>query len=189
MYHSELAATVATGGHYRVGVGLSRIAEALLAGIAQLREPVYKRLLVEKQLTAALEEADALVPALEILNAGKGSQASDTNQAIGFGKFRKIAGGGNSSTAPKPEQSRKAASDLYGWLKKEASPLRAVLNLLGGHGAFFAAMVSERTARAWAEHKPATAEDAMDAAAARSGGCSTSRPSARREDDACGLVE
>jgi hypothetical protein len=51
-----------------------------------------------------------------------------------------------------------AASKLDEWILQDTTPLRAILTILGGNGAFFAAHTAEKTARAWALHKPADRE-------------------------------
>ena len=67
VFHSELAATVMTGGPYRVGVGLSRVAESLLAAFAQLREPLRTKIIIPELLQAAMTDADTLTPSLQDL--------------------------------------------------------------------------------------------------------------------------
>lgn len=189
-FHSELAATELTGGVYRVGVGISRVAESLIAAIHALEEPMLKRLLRDAPLAAALNEGKQLEKSLVILNAGKGSERTGEELA-GFGKFRAAAA---QPEAP-PQQSetavKRAAAELHAWLSLEKSPLRAVLALMSGHGVFYAAQVNEKVARGWIHHKPATLADVEAAALARRGqgaGASSSSGGAAMENDAAGLV-
>lgn len=187
-FHSELAATESTGGVYRVGVGISRIAESLLAAIHALEDPALKRLLQDRPLTVALGEGKGLEKALVILNAGKGSESTDTEGA-GFGKFRSAVGQATSQPNHSEEAVRKAAADLYAWLTLDKSPLRAMLALLSCHGVFYAAQVNEKVARGWVHHKPAELRDVEAAALARRArGGGSSGGASVAEDDSAGLV-
>ena len=61
--------------------------------------------------------------------------------------------------------------------------------ILGGHGAFFTAQVNEKVARGWVKTKGATAEDAEEAATARSSGGPAALSSRGQDDCSAGLVE
>lgn len=187
MSHSELAAGDGSGGNYRVGVGLSRVAQSLAAAVSKLREPIMAKVLQEAPLKAALTEATALEKPLAILNAGKGSEkvAEDIK---GFGKFRATAGQSQSNQQHSEAAVRQAAADFHAWLHKDKSPLRGMLAVLSAHGTFFSAQVKEKVARGWVRHKPTSAKDVAEAALARHVGASSSSTSAAKENDAAGLV-
>jgi hypothetical protein len=171
-FHTELAADKEHGGDYRVGVGMSRMAETLLAAIEQLDDENIGLLLAPGPLQSAQAEGKALAPALRILNAGKGAENDET--AASFSAFKKHKGnaGSSSKDTGRPASSttadiEKAAAEYHDWLSKETTPLRAVLAILAGNGTFFAAHVAEKTSRAWALHKPADKSAAQAAALAR----------------------
>ena len=185
MFHSELAATQGTGGEYRVGVGISRVAEALLVAFEQLRQPVYKQVIVEKQLNAALAEMNQLEPHLKVLNAGKGSQQQEDGGAVGFNNARAMAARSSSRAVPVPDDGaiERAAKAFHQWLSKPQTPLRALLAILGGHGAFYAAQVHEKVARAWLQEKHVTEGDVAQAARTRISGAAPSGLTARAQDE------
>ena len=142
-------------------------------------------------LAAALAEAASLTPHLRVLNAGKGSQKQEDEGVSGFNKARaKVARkSAQGDPTPTPEQVSAAAQALHRWLSRGDTPLRAVLNLLGAHGCFYAASVNEKVARAWVSEKHASEEDAITAARARNSGAAPSGLAARAHDDeAAGLV-
>lgn len=126
-YHHELAAGPATGGNYRVGVGLSRVAEALLAAIERLDAPTTAMLVKESALTAAKADADKIRPSLAVLNAGRGSESAGQG-AIGFKSL--CAAPGALKKAPTEEEIRKAAKVLHDWWSQERSPLRAFVSIM-----------------------------------------------------------
>ena len=162
-FHSDLAADDS----YRVGIGLSRVAESLLAAIAQLKDPINDRFIIAEVLKAARTEADKIEPFLKALYAGKGSQGSEP-ETIGFGRPRAMAARNRGlDRQPSPEEVCTAAREFYGWLGTSKSPLRGLIAGMSGYGCFFAAQVNDKVARAWKEHKPATQQAAEDAAYAR----------------------
>ena len=112
--NSELAATVATSGEYRVEVGMSRVAESLLVAFEQLKEPVYANVTIEKQLNATLVEVARLEPTW--LDAGKGSKQQEEETTSDFNMVRVKAA--RSSTrrdaAPSQEALAEAANVLHG---------------------------------------------------------------------------
>ena len=166
MFHSELAATETTGGAYRVGVGLSRVAESLLCAITQLQSEVYQKVLLPDLLKAALSEGKNLEPHLKVLNAGKGGKAEETT-ALGFNKARAAHSREKMAPQHSQEQVKQAAVFVHKWLLVKKSPLRSLISVLSGHGAFYAAQMNDKVARGWVEHKPATRQDAEEAAEAR----------------------
>lgn len=173
MFHTELAATAASGGDYRVGIGMSRTAEVLLVAIDRLRDDKnLESLLVKQHRARALEDAKQIEPHLRILYAGKGSQESDES-AKGMARLRLKAAAAEKKgeAVATPAQTKAAAEAFHDWpsCPNEESPLRALLFLLSAEGIFYAAHVAEKTGRAWVACKPATKEDAVSAALARVG--------------------
>lgn len=187
VFHSELAATQESGGDYRVGVGLSRVAQSLSAAISALQEPMMAKVLQDSRLKAALAEAKLLEKPLAVLNAGKGSEkiAEDVK---GFGKFRAVAGQPQQTPQHSEAAVRQAAGDLHTWLSKEKSALRGMLAILSANGTFYAAQINEKVARGWIRHKPASPADVAKAALARQTGASSSGRSGAKENDVEGLV-
>ena len=165
-FFSELAADDTTGGEYRVGVGLSRLAEVLAAAITELRTREDLRMcLKENVLQKALQEADALMPHFERLNAGKAAMDKPKEPTFGNLKRRKTTGGAESLATPTPEQLRDSAGAVYDWLQKGTdSNLRMLMAFLGAGGVFWAAQAADKTARAWLQHKqPAVTKDPQPA--------------------------
>ena len=169
-FHSELAATDETGGNYRVGLGLSRVAETLLAGIKELRESNVAQLLKEEPYQKALTEAAELTPSLRILHAGKGRQGGMESSGTGFGKLRKQKAKQKEAPQHTPQDVEAAARAVHAWFMKRESPLRAMFNILSRGGAFYTANVADKVGRSWVAGKPAPVEDAITAALARAGG-------------------
>lgn len=159
-FHSELAATES----YRVGVGLSRTAETLKEGIASLQDETMKRVLNQELLDKALEEANTLLPHLEALNFGKGSETGSETATLSALKRRKV----ESAVAPPSEETVKAAADaLRDWLQKDGSPLRGLLSVLAAGGSIWSAHVAEKVARSAVLHKPLEGPAMREAALAR----------------------
>ena len=187
-FHTELSASTDTPSSvYRVGVGLSRTAQALLAGIAALEDEDMAKILLPNFRDEALKEATDLKVHLEIPNAGKGSETTALSHG-GFAaaRYQNVAG------APAQRAKidiEKAGTALHEFWTEKNSTLRGVLFLLSGQGAFFAAHVAEKQARAWVDHKPATEADVIAAAVARTGasGAAATSSAGAREADLAGL--
>ena len=83
-----------------------------------------------------------------------------------------------------------AADALRAWLQKNSSPLRAIFMVLAASGAFWAAHVAEKVARAAIIHKPLEGPAMRNAALARrkeqSGHAAAASAAA---DDASGLFD
>ena len=185
-FHTELAATTETGGNYRVGIGLSRMAGTYLANIEELRKSDVARLLKQEPLQLALAEAEHLEPSLKILYAGKGSQFMADSAAIGFGRVRQERSKQKDGPKHSQEEVEKAAADMHAFLSKPTSPLRAIMSILSGGGVFYAGNVIDKVGRAWVAHKPAGVDDAKTAAVARASGAGAPVDSGI-EDDSKGL--
>ena len=171
-FHSELAADADHGGALRVGIGLSRLAESVLAGIAKLEDPNIAKLLKEEHLQKAKDEAAPLKAHLEMLHAGKGGAKDDGKH--GFAQARKKARVEAGAGIARDEGSVKAsAKAIHEWLAKPQSPLRSIFHILSCGGTFYAANIAEKVGRAWITQKPANVEEAQEAAWAR---CSQAAP-------------
>ena len=66
MFHSELCAGEGTGGNYRVGIGLSRTAECLMAAFAELRSDNLKKIINPHYYDQAVLEIEKLTPHLKV---------------------------------------------------------------------------------------------------------------------------
>jgi len=167
-FHTELAATEESGGPYRVGVGLSRCAGILKKAIAELRSPNVRALIADLHWKSMDEDAKTIEAALDVLDFGKGSQAT-AEARVSLKSLRRapVAVGPQRTEA----EMREAAEELHAWLSKEATPLRAMLFVLAGGGLFFAAHAAEKTLRGWVG-SGATKEVAAAAAVARGTGTS-----------------
>ena len=153
MFHTNLAAGINTGGPFRVGIGLSQIAELLLAAIEHLKnDNAIKQVIVEKHFKASLDEAKDLEQDLQILNTGQGSQKTDAT-ALGFNRFRAAAAAQSGSGRNfSDDDVRKAARKFHEWLSKEKTPAP---RFAGNHGCTRCLLCGTR----W-----------------REAGCTTSRP-------------
>jgi hypothetical protein len=174
-----------TGGVYRIGVGLSRTAEAMISAIQRLKEPKYKKLLDKDLYKAALDEASQLLPVLEIINAGKGTEGGG-EAPTGFAALRRLQFQ-EKVEGPSPAARKKAAAAFYEYLKKESTPLRGMLALLSGGGIFYSGAVAEKTARAWIvtnDIKLSSVEAAIEARAR-----SVAAPVSAQQDDSTGLIK
>ena len=183
VFHSELAATKTTGGDYRVGIGISRTAEALKAAIAALKSDNLKKLIKEEFYEAAIDEATGLEPHLNVLDLGKASQVG-TYEAKGFAKYRSMAG---ETKKPTNEEIGLAAEALLTWFGKNQTPLRAVLAILAANGCFWSGHIAEKVARGWMTARMINKKDAVAAITTRLEGARTARTSSGTEDDAAGL--
>ena len=164
-FHTELAAGTETGGPLRVGIGLSRVAQTLLAAAEQLEDETLGQLLQPGPLAAAKAELKQLRPHLQVLNAGASTGGSG---GASFASARKRQRTAAAPAVPRDEATiRAAAAAFHAWLMLERSPFRAIMAVLAGKGVFFVGHVAEKTARGWARHKPATVEEAAEAALTR----------------------
>ena len=80
-----------------------------------------------------------------------------------------------------------AADALRAWLQKNSSPLRAIFMVLAASGAFWAAHVAEKVARAAIIHKPLEGPAMRNAALARRKEPASGTASSAATDDASGL--
>ena len=185
MFHTELAANDASGGPYRVGVGLSRCAGILKKAIAELRSNNVQAILKPDLWAKIDEDAKAIEDALDVLDFGKGSQAN-TEARVSLRSLRR--GPATTATQRTEAEMQQAAVKLHGWLRKPSSPLRAGLSILAGGGLFFAAHAAEKTLRGWVANG-ATKEDAAAAAIARGTGVGSAAAASgsAAANDAAGL--
>ena len=198
--HTNLAG----GSEYRVGVGLSQTAQALAVAIRRLQsDSNIKTVLMKEVQKKAMAEATALLPHLDLLNRGKGSEEPHSGKAKGvsFAKLKAsvqprggggasagAAGSGGAAARPKDDDVAAAAKALHAWLSKPKCPLRALLSILAGGGAFWTAYTFEKVARAGVHHQPLDEEAFAAAAVARlAGGGSGDVAVERGVDDSRGL--
>ena len=179
MFHSELAAD--PDDEWRNSVGLSRTAQSIEAAIHKLKEPNMKLLLKETHYAKAMQDADALLPHVRVLNAGEGSEGN----ADYVGNLKSLT---RQPDADKrqctPEEAQASAKYLHKWLATDSSPLRGMLSVLAGDGCFWSGYASAKTARACALHKPMSADQMVRHASKRSTAVPTP---AAASSDAAGL--
>ena len=186
-FTSELAATEADGGDFRIGIGISRIAEAIIVAIQHLDDPIMAKILNNDLLKKAQVEGHALLPHLRLLDAGK-EMGDDGTLNVSALKKQRTASGSAAKAARQREDVEQAAKSLHAWLNKPESALRAMLHLLAGDGCFFAAAVAEKSARAWAAKKPAVEQDCVNAALARFRP-TPARAASEQQSDTAGLFD
>ena len=184
-YHSELCADSTTGGPYRVGVGLSRNAAVLAKAIERLQTDNIKAVMKHEKLALVLEEAERLLPHLQILDFGKGSENND-----GATTLRSVRRWGtDSKTSHTAEEIKAAVSAVHEWLQQQQSPLRGILSIMAGGGLFYSAYAAELTMRGWVQFGGATKDVAENAATTR--GLKNQNPTtenAAASSDAAGIV-
>ena len=161
---ATLAATERTGGDMRVGIGLSRVAEALSNAIAKFRDLRIALLTKKEILDKALAEAKVLDPHLRVINAGKGSTGSSKPVSVGSLKRKREAE--KEGRAATEQEVEACAGVIFDFLKRDKSALLSVLNLMASDGDMCVAYCHLKTARAWVEHGGATREKAVAAAKA-----------------------
>ena len=163
-FHSELAAD--EGNVWRNSVGISRAAEAVAAAIVKLKDPNTKQLIKEVHYNKAMAEADVLLPHLNVLNSGKGSESGEH-----MGSLRSLRSARSQAAQPgtSEEQVRLAAKAFRKWLLEANSALRGMLMVISGDGAFWSGYAATRTARACIQHKPMSEEKMCNYAARRAG--------------------
>lgn len=184
MFHTELAAQEASGGAYRVGVGLSRSAGVLIKCLERLESENVRLIMDGDKLDRALVEARDLLPHLRVLNFGKGSET--TENASYLKTWRKQAVDARASHTE--AEIKDAAKNLHAWLAKEQTPLRGILSILAGGGLFFAGYAAELTLRGWVKGGGATEATAQAAALARGlAGATGARSSGAASSDAAGI--
>jgi hypothetical protein len=161
-FFSELAATDETGGDYRVGLGLSRFCEVMFAAATEIKDNEDVRACLNaKVLAHATLEAEALLPHLRRLNAGK-SSLEGKQDTFGGLKRRKLT---VAASGPTPTQAEleESAAKIYKWLEIGSdSNLRMLIQFMSNGGVFFAANAADKTARAWQKHAvPAVTVESM----------------------------
>ena len=122
----------------RQGIAISRLAEVLSVAMTRMQDERAKLVIERKLYERVMAELTPLKNACSVLNGG----------TAGLGTYQSLryAARGNQRM---PDEVSKAAVVMYDWLKKETSPLRSVLAFLSGAGAWYAAAVHDKTARAF----------------------------------------
>ena len=180
-FFTELAAAPdnCKDAEYRVGVGLSRLAEVLEACIEEFlaRDNLHK-LLKEKVVAKVKAEAEELLPHVKALNAGRA--AFQKEETFGGLKRRRTESG----EKPTEAKLKEAAEALRIFLcKGETSNLRAFVATMSAGGVFYAAHAADKTARAWLNHAaPAvTKESVTQAVLARAAGSHPAKAALQKE--------
>ena len=167
-FYCELAADEASGGAYRIGIGVSRFSGLLLAVIKELEERTdFDVIFNERVLAKAREEAAALKPHLKVLNKGRGSQSyAAKEETINSLKRRRVQEEQVEAVGVRDLQN--AAAELWAWMRLGMqSPLRSVIVITSAGGVFYAAHASDKTARAWASAGGGSCEKMTTAIQAR----------------------
>ena len=153
-HHSNLAAE----DPFRQGVGISQLADTLLAAFAKIKSEKVKQVIREDIYAKAMKEIDTLTPHPKVLNAGP----RKFTRRVGVASLRSSAS--SSSAEPPappvpPEDAARSARGIHAWLMLPTTPARGLLSLIGAGGVFYAAQVQDRAARAYVEHGGITVDD------------------------------
>ena len=166
-FFSELAATEENckDPSIREAIGLSRYCETMENAIREWRGATsLRKMIKEKSLQRADEEANEMMKHFQRANLGKRAWKNEKNDSFASykdTKRRKIREGVATASAaptatagPTLEQSVKA---VVAFLEKgKASNLRMMMSYLSTGGVFFAAHTLDKTARAFLKHKTPT---------------------------------
>ena len=189
-YHSHLCASQSEDG-WHVGAGLSITAATLLSAAEHFRSNEMKALIKEELYAKVEDELRTLVPVLQILNLGKGSQqGSKDTSSFKDAKKRKLTPTIATGPTASPEQMNKAAADFHAWLSQDRSAFRSLLLILSGSNTYFTGHVAETVARAAVAHKPMTSADFQVAMKTRMSSIPPpSESSGQGASDASGLLQ
>ena len=143
----ELAASDNTGGSSRIGIGLSRVAEAMQSAIVRLNSDKMELFMNPEILQKAKAEAKLLAPHLEVLNRGKA--AAENSGSVASLKRKRQE---NVKPAPSEKDVEASAAVFYKFASQDASALLGVFNMLAGDGDHYVAYCHLKTAQAWAQH-------------------------------------
>ena len=118
--------------------------------IKALKHDHIRQLFKEELVKKAMQEADALLPHLGRLNAGKGFSEGGGQ---GFSALKKRFASGDTKPSATETELKESVQAFHGWLSQERSALRGMLSVLDGNRAFCAGHVAEKVARGWVTHK------------------------------------
>ena len=164
LYHSHLCADLGSD-PWHVGAGVSQTAGILKLAIKNWQSQDMQRLVKEELRDKVNAEVEKLVPILDKLDLGKGSQQNrDTGSYRSAKKARIFA---PVTQAPTEEELVEATQALHRWLSAKQSPFRSLLFILSGRGTYYAAHAAEVVARAAVSQKPLSSEDMVKAVRAR----------------------
>jgi hypothetical protein len=169
---NTLLAADQTDDPWRVGAGLSATAQVLVGAIEELKAPMPAQLMGKSEAyKKAVEEGDSLMPHLQILDFGKGSQKENPESGSfqSLKKKMRFTPSQAPKRTPTKQELQVASEALHKWLSLPTSALRGVLAVLAGKGTFYSAHVFEKVARGMVECKPATKEDFLAALVVRAG--------------------
>ena len=164
-YHSHLCASVEDDA-WHFGAGVSMTCAALVQAIEHLQQDHVKQLLRQELYDKAMGEAKQLLPHLQVLNFGKGSQGQmAAKESMSSLKKRRVEA--NAGPAPAEGVIREAAQTLHDWLSQEQSALRGLLSILAANNTFYTGFAAEKVARTCIHHKPCGRADFVKGALAR----------------------
>jgi hypothetical protein len=160
-FYSELAANEQTGGDYRVGLGISRFCEVMVAAATEIKDNEDVRACLNaKVLQHATVEAEDLLPHFRRLNAGKSALEGKQDS---FGGLKRKKNVGTSAPTPTQAELEESAAKIHKWLEMGSdSNLRMLIQFMSNGGVFYAANAADKTARAWQKHaEPAVTVESM----------------------------
>ena len=166
-YHSHLCADQASDA-WHVGAGVSMTAAALLAAFRHIETADIGKLIMPELLAKVKIEIDDLTPHLRILDMGKGSQSQKDTGSFRAAKRMRTTGSGTNVEPVTEADLRASAKAMHAWLRRDKTPLRSLLFLLGGGNTYYTAHTAEVVARACIRHKPITEEQFVEAVVTRS---------------------
>ena len=195
-FFSNLGSEMDTpAGKWRVGVGLSQLAEVMDAAIGELKSRTeLKQVIKDSVYKKAMDEATELLPVFKILNAGTGSLKGPKEDTFGgLKKKRKLEPASNAET-PTPEKVIEATAKFKEWLNKDTnSNLRMLISFLSSGGVFYAAHAADKVTRAWLKHQAGADENMLLCMQARhqpaAGGTASSSGGPVREVATGGLFD
>ena len=131
----------------RRNIGISQAAEVLHKAVVLLEtNPHCKVILKERILHQALQEAAALKPHLQLLNAGpRGRSDAGSIRSVAYA----TSSVGAASGVPDMETLVRSGSAVFDWLMEDTSVLRSLLSCLAAGGLFYSAHCQERVLRAF----------------------------------------
>jgi len=133
----------------RKGIAVSRLSEVQLLNGEKLKDEVYKKNIAAPLYNDAMKEFKDLEPSFKVLM-GKGISMEDDDNAETVGRIAYATG---STIAHRdPGEVNTAVKNVYAWLQKPTSKLRALTALLSGGGLFYVAAVHEKCHRAYIQH-------------------------------------
>jgi hypothetical protein len=140
----------------RHAIAMSRYAQVMVMAINKLKEQLSAQVIAKEVYTAAMKEAEQLLPSFMALD-------RSTLPHVSSGKvetMRNVAyySGSSSSKAMDTRSVTLAANTVYEWLHNQNSMLRAVVAFLSTGGLFYVAHCHDKATRAFVKHSPCDKE-------------------------------